>query len=134
MISRTILAALLAAGTAGSALAEVQVKTPGVEVEAPAGSVDINVNTGAKAMQPSEAWLNKPVYSSDGKHVGEISAVSGDMVYADIGGFLGLGETRVLLNPQADIAQVADDRIDLTLTAEQAEKLPAAPKDAGAAE
>lgn len=124
MITRAILVSVLAAGFAGSALAEVQVKTPGVSVETPAAGVDVNV--GAKqALMPTDAWIGRPVYSSDGKHVGEIAAISGDQIYADIGGFLGLGETRVLLG-SADIAGVQNDRIDLTLTEAEAQKLPAA--------
>jgi hypothetical protein len=124
MMTRAILAAVLAAGTAGAARAEVQVKTPGVNVEAPSGGVDLDINVGRK-LSPTEAWIHRPVYSSDGKHVGEVVAVSGEKVYADIGGYLGIGETRVLLRPD-QIARVADGRIDLTLTQEQANDLPAA--------
>jgi hypothetical protein len=123
MITRAILAAVLAAGTAGAALAEVQVKTPGADVEAPSGGVDLDVDVGAK-MAPTDAWIGRPVYSSDGKHVGEVSAIAGDKVYADIGGYLGIGETRVLLSLDK-IAGVQDERIDLTLTEEQAGNLPA---------
>lgn len=126
MITRAILAAVIAAGTAGAAFAEVQVKTPNANVEAPAGGVDVNVDLGAR-MTPTDAWIGRPVYSSDGKHIGEISAISGSQVYADIGGFLGLGETRVLLKP-TDIAGVKHDRVDLALTEAQADQLPAAEK------
>ena len=87
MINRSILAAILAVGTGTAALAEVQVKTPGVQVQAPIG------------------------------------AVSGDQVYADIGGFLGIGETRVLLTPDK-IASVKNDRIVLKLTENEAKNLP----------
>ncbi len=92
MISRSILAALLAAGTAGAALAEVQVKTPGVDIKAPSGPVNLNVNVGSDKL-PTDAWIGRPVYSIDDKKIGEVSAIVGDQVYADIGGFLGLGET-----------------------------------------
>jgi hypothetical protein len=124
MITRTILATILAAGTAGAALAEVEVKTPGVNVEAPSGRVDLDIDVGGKVV-PSDAWIGRPVYSSDGTHVGEVAAISGDRAFADIGGFLGLGETRVLLGP-VQIARVTDDRIELAITASEAGSLPAA--------
>jgi PRC-barrel domain len=126
MLARAILAAVLAAGAAGIALAEVQVKAPGVEAQAPSGGVDLNVDVGSK-IAPTEAWVGRSVYSSDGTKVGEVSAISGDKVYADISGFLGLGETRVLLSTD-QIAHVADDRIDLTLTEAQTDNLPAVDK------
>lgn len=131
MITRAICAAVLAVGTASAALAEVQVKTPGANVEAPAGGVAVDVNIGADKLAPTDAWIGRPVYSSDGEHVGEISAISGDQVYADIGGFLGIGETRVLLSPD-QIATVNDKRIDLTLTQAQANELPSVDADPGA--
>lgn len=123
MINRAILAAALAAGTATGALAEVQVKTPGVQVEAPSGGVNLDVNVGSK-LAPTDAWVGRTVYSIDGKNVGEIAAISGDQIYADLGGFLGLGETRVLLSAD-QIANVQDDRINLKLTKDEADKLPA---------
>jgi hypothetical protein len=128
MLTRAILASILAIGTAGAALADVKVNTPGVQVETPAGGAGVNVDVGAKnALTPTDAWIGRPVYSSDGKHIGEISAISGDQIYADIGGFLGIGETRVLLQ-STDIASVKEDRVDLTITQAQADKLPAADK------
>jgi hypothetical protein len=132
MITRAIFAAVLAAGTAGAALAEVQVKTPGVTVDAPSGGVDLDIDVASKTA-PTDAWIGRTVYSSDGKNVGEISAVAGGKAYADIGGFLGLGETRVQLGPD-QIARVEDDRIDLTITEKQANTLPAAQQAPGATE
>ena len=123
MITRTILAAALAAGTAGAALAEVQVKTPGgVQVEAPAGPVDLNVNV-TNDMKPTEAWVGRAVYSSDGKNLGEVAAIADDSLYVDIGGFLGIGETRVLLDNDK-LGAVEPDRIVLKLTEAEAKSLP----------
>jgi hypothetical protein len=122
MINRSILAAILALSTGTGALAEVQVKTPGVQVQAPSGGVNLDVNVGGKIL-PGDAWIGRAVYSSDDKNVGEISSVSGDQVYADIGGFLGIGETRVLLTPDK-IASVKNDRIVLKLTENEAKNLP----------
>jgi hypothetical protein len=94
----------------------------GASITAPSGPVDLNVNVGSKSM-PTDAWIGRPVYSIDSKNIGEVAAIMGDQVYADIGGFLGLGETRVLLSLE-QIASVKADRIDLTITEAEADKLP----------
>ena len=76
----------------------------------------------------SRAWLKKAVYSSDEKNIGEVEVIARDAtgtvteMHADIGGFLGLGETRVRLMP--DQFRLAGDRVILTLTADQAKSLP----------
>lgn len=126
MISRSILAAVLAVGAGTAALAEVQVKTPGVEVRAP--GIDLDINVGSK-VKPTDTWIGRAVYSVDGKHLGEIAAIASDQVYADIGGFLGIGETRVLLSDDS-INAVTDDRIVLKLTEAEVKALPAVDKDA----
>ena len=78
--------------------------------------------------EQARQWVSKTVYSSDAKNIGEIAAVqrnpSGRVteVHADIGGFLGLGETRVRV--MADQFKVEGDRIVLNMTAEQAKTLP----------
>jgi hypothetical protein len=122
MISRTILAAIVAAGTAGAALAEVQVKTPGVDVKAPSGGVELDVDVGSK-IPPSDAWIGRAVYSADNKHLGEVSGTAGDKIYFDMGGFLGIGETRVVLDDDS-VASVKNDRIHLKLTEAEAKSLP----------
>src|SRR5690606_8888865 len=114
MISRSVLAAaFFAAGMTGAALADVKVNTPGAKVEAPSGGVELDVNV-APQMKPAEAWVGRAVYSSDGKHLGEVAAIADDQMYVDIGGFLGIGEQRVLLDNDK-IGTVADDRITLAL-------------------
>jgi hypothetical protein len=122
MISRTILAALLAAGTAGAAIAEVQVKTPGADVKAPAGGIELDIDVGSK-MTPSDAWIGRAVYSADNKHLGEVSGTAGDMIFVDMGGFLGIGETRVELDNDS-VAEVKNDRIHIKLTEAEAKSLP----------
>ena len=124
MINRTILAAIVAAGTAGAALAEVQVKTPGVDVKAPAGGVELDIDIGSKT-PPSDAWIGRAVYSADDKHLGEVSGVAGDKIYFDVGGFLGIGETRVMVDDDS-LASVKNDRIHLKLTEAEAKSLPPA--------
>lgn len=122
MITRTLLAAALAAGTAGAALADVKVNTPGARVDAPSGPVDLNVNVGS-SMKPTEAWVGRAVYSSDGKNLGEVAAIADDSIYVDMGGFLGIGEARVLLNNK-ELGSVEPDRIVLKLTEAEAKTLP----------
>ncbi len=73
-------------------------------------------------------WVGKPIYSSDGKNLGEVAAFVRDTtgrvteMHADIGGFLGIGETRVRLLPTQ--FKLADDRIVVDMMAEQAKSLP----------
>ena len=76
----------------------------------------------------AKAWVNKVVYSSDGKNLGEVAAFARDSsgkvteMHADVGGFLGIGETRVRLMP-SDF-RLGESSITLTMTAEQAKTLP----------
>ena len=78
--------------------------------------------------EQARQWVGKTVYSSDAKNVGEIEAVQRNPagrvteVHADIGGFLGIGETRVRV--MADQFKVEGDRIVLNMTADQAKTLP----------
>ena len=78
--------------------------------------------------QEAQTWIDKPVFSSDGEQVGEVVAIQRDAddkvigLHADIGGFLGLGETRVNLMPAQ--FKLQGDRVELNLTAEQAKSLP----------
>jgi hypothetical protein len=51
--------------------------------------------------QEAKTWIDKPVYSSDGKNIGEVVDFQRDAekkiigMHADIGGFFGFGQTRV---------------------------------------
>jgi PRC-barrel domain len=83
--------------------------------------------------QEALTWINKPVYSSDGKKIGEVAAFQRDAatnkvigMHADIGGFLGIGQTRVKLTPAQ--FKLQGDRVVLDLTAEQTNDLPKAQK------
>jgi hypothetical protein len=76
----------------------------------------------------AKSWIDRPVFSSDGKEIGEVAAfkrAADDTVlemHADIGGLLGMGETRVSVAPAQFKLQT--DRVVLTLTEEQAKALP----------
>lgn len=76
----------------------------------------------------AKAWINKVVYSSDGTNLGEVAGILRDNsghiteLHADIGGFLGLGETRVRVAP-SDF-KLDKDRVVLNIPADQAKTLP----------
>jgi hypothetical protein len=122
MISRSFFAAVVAAGTAGSTLADVRVKTPGMDLRAPSGGVDLNLNIN-RELAPTQAWVGRAVYSIDGKRLGEVAAVADDSMYVDMGGFLGIGESRVLLH-QSQIGSATSERIVVKMTEADAKSLP----------
>jgi hypothetical protein len=76
----------------------------------------------------AKTWIDKPVFSSDGKELGEVAAFKRSPdntvleMHADIGGMLGIGETRVTLTPSQ--FKLQKDRVVLSLTGEQAKTLP----------
>jgi hypothetical protein len=99
---------------------------------APAAAIPAQGATLSLTEQEAKSWIDKPVYSSDGKKVGEVAAFqrSGDNsvteMHADIGGFLGIGETRVRLTPAQ--FKLQGDRVLIDLTAAQAKDLPTVQK------
>jgi glucose/arabinose dehydrogenase len=76
----------------------------------------------------AKALIDANVISSDKKNVGEVAAIQRDgsgkvtELHADVGGFLGIGETRVRLMPSQ--FTVSNKQIVLTLTADQVSALP----------
>jgi hypothetical protein len=77
-------------------------------------------------------WIGKPVYSSDNTKIGEVAAFARgtdntvNELHADIGGFLGMGETRIRVMPAQ--FKLQDDRVVLNQTAAQAKLLPTVAK------
>jgi len=133
MIRTLSLTAVLAAALALPALAE-DAKT---NVEPGAGPTSTMseksspaATTAAISMNEQEAltWIDKPVFSSDGKQIGKVAAVQRDPdnkvigMHADIGGFLGFGESRVNLTPTQ--FELQSDRVVLSLTTAEANDLP----------
>jgi len=120
MIRSISMAAILAAAFALPALAqESTVKSPpAVQAVAPLMLTE----------EQAKSWVDKQVYSSDDKKVGEIAAFARGTdntvteMHIDIGGFLGIGETRVKLMPGQ--FKLQGDRAVLNVTAEQAKDLP----------
>jgi hypothetical protein len=102
-------------------------------VNAPS-STTVEKNTPSLIMTEEEAkvWIDKPVYSSDGSKLGEVVAIARSAdntvieIHADIGGFLGIGETRVRLTPAQ--FKLQDDSVLLSVTATEAKTLPTVQK------
>jgi hypothetical protein len=122
MIRSISMAAILAAAFALPALAQdSNVKSP------PAAAVQA-VAPLMLTEEQAKSWVDKQVYSSDDKKVGEIAAFARGTdntvteMHIDIGGFLGIGETRVKLMPGQ--FKLVGDRAVLNVTAEQAKDLP----------
>lgn len=116
--------------TASAGVAAAQTTTPKTE-PAPPAMADTNRATAQKlTLTDAQAknWIDKPVFSSDNAEVGEVVAIKRGPdnivteMHADIGGMMGMGETRVKLTPEQFTLQ--NDRVTLKLTQEQAQDLP----------
>jgi hypothetical protein len=88
-------------------------------------SADTGTKSGGGTTAPSDEWIGRAVYSSDGKNLGDVAKLSGSDVLVDIGGFLGIGATRALIKAD-QVQDVKDDRIVLKLSEAEAKNLPAA--------
>jgi len=125
MIRTLSIAALLAATIALPATAQTTSVPPSTPPAATAKPAN-----GPLMLTADEAklWIGKPVYSSDNAKLGEVAAFARgtdntvNEMHADIGGFLGMGETRIKLMPAQFKLQV--DRVILNQTAAQAKVLP----------
>ncbi|MDX2205285.1 MAG: hypothetical protein NW223_21235 [Hyphomicrobiaceae bacterium] len=113
----------------GLAVASAQTTTPGTTNMPGAGAA----TTGAASKvtltdAQAKTWIDKPVFSSDNQEIGEVSAFkrgSDNVVtelHADLGGMMGMGETRVKLMPEQ--FKLQNDRVILNMTREQARNLP----------
>ena len=86
-------------------------------------TADTGTKTGT--FTASDEWIGRSIYSSDGKELGKVASVQQGDLYADLGGFLGIGATRTLVKAD-QIQEVKDDRIVLRLSEAEAKNLPAA--------
>lgn len=104
--------------------------TPPPAAAAPAPAAPISSTTGSVTLSDDQAkaWVDKVVYSSDSKNLGEVASIKRDTkglvteLHADIGGLLGMAETRVRLQPGQ--FKFDHDKVVLNMTAEQAKSLP----------
>jgi hypothetical protein len=121
-----LIAAALASTLAATANAQdtKTIPTPGsvsTPATAPASGILLTEQEG-------RAWVDKPIYSSDGVKLGEVVTFQRDSgnkvlgMHADIGGFFGYMQSRV--NVQPEQFKLQGDRVVLSMTAEQAKSLP----------
>ena len=122
--------AILLGGTAAVAQTTAPAPTPAEKMSPPASSTTTVTKDGLVLTEAqANAWIKKAVYSSDGKNVGEVTALKRDVsgkvaeLQAGIGGFIGIGETQVRVMPAQ--FKLENDRVVLSLTAEQVKALPA---------
>jgi hypothetical protein len=115
-------------------VASAQTTTPKSATDTPAASTTTTTTTKTDAAKmtlteaQAKSWVDKQVYSSDNKQIGEVVAFKRGPdnvvteMHADIGGMMGMGETRVKLMPEQ--FKLQGDRVVLNLTQEQAKNLP----------
>ena len=114
----TSLAALLLATPAWSQTSTYQTTQP------------TQAQTQTATLQPNEArsLVDKPVYGSDGKKIGEINNVligkdgRARAAVIDVGGFLGVGEKKVAVDWKQ--LNISGDRIVVGMTKDQAKAAP----------
>ena len=116
---------------AGLASAETSTSKTTTTTTTPAASTTASKPDAAKITlteQQAKSWVDKPIYTSDGKQVGEVVSFKRGadnvvlVMQADIGGMLGMGETRVKIMPGQFKLQT--DRVVLDMTQAQVEDLP----------
>jgi len=101
---------------------------PGTAMKAPESAMKAHEAKITLTEAQAKSWIDKPVYSSDGKEIGEVVAFKRGAdntvqeLHADIGGLLGLGETRVKVTPAQ--FKLQNDRVVLNMTEAQAKNLP----------
>jgi hypothetical protein len=106
----------------------VQPAPPTGERLAPTVATDSTSSAPTLTEAEAKQWVDKAVYSSDNSNIGSIAAIQRDTsgrvteMHADIGGFLGIGATRVKLQPSQ--FKLSGDRVILDMTSEQAKQLP----------
>lgn len=106
--------------------------TPTAPATPPARATDMPAKPSMSAPTMTEEqaknWIDKTVYSSDDKSVGEVAAIMRDAggkvteLHADVGGFLGLGTTRVRVMP--DQFAIQGEKIVLKVAGDQVKSLP----------
>lgn len=108
----------------------VGARTPGTTTGASGTSAAGTGDSSSMTMTEADAkkWVDKSVYGSDNTSVGEVAAVQRDSsgkvteLHADVGGFLGIGESRVRLMPAQ--FTLSGDRVILKMTSDEVKNLP----------
>ena len=116
-------AALLFAG-----MAQAQTTPQPAPQSPPAATKPETAKTTTLTEEQAKSWIDKQVFSSDGKEIGEVAGFKRaadnavQEMHVDIGGMLGIGETRVSVTPAQ--FKLQGDRVVLSLTEAQAKALP----------
>lgn len=125
----TIVHSLAAVGLLlGAGLATAQTTTPTTPQSPPPAAIKPDTSKITLTDEQAKSWIDKPVFSSDGKELGEVAAFKRAAdntvleMHADIGGMLGIGETRISVTPAQ--FKLQNDRVVLSLTEKQAKDLP----------
>ncbi|KUO56010.1 MAG: hypothetical protein APF80_12270 [Alphaproteobacteria bacterium BRH_c36] len=129
MFRSLTLAAALASTFALTAAAQDKPAAPAEKAMTPSITIKAPDATAIKlTADEAKGWVGKPVYSSDDKNLGEVAAFARSSdntvteMHIDIGGFLGIGETRVKLTPAQ--FKLQKDRVVLDVNADAAKNLP----------
>jgi hypothetical protein len=102
--------------------------TPSMKPSDPVSGATVTSSSIKLTDADAKLWIGKPVYSSDQKNIGEVEAFlrSADgtvtEMHAGIGGFLGLGETHVVILPSQ--FTLNGDRISINVASADAKALP----------
>ncbi len=144
----TILSAPMIALAAGTAMAADPAPSSGVsdtgteagdtvkQATSDARASDTPANAVARTDMPSDAVIGHKVVNAEGDTVGEVSAIAGDSVIVEVGGFLGMGTHGVALE-WGDLKSMGsgeDMTLQTALTKEQIGDLPKAGSSAQGAE
>jgi sporulation protein YlmC with PRC-barrel domain len=116
-MENAMIRSILAAGTIAFAMAtsiSLAQQTPAPAPEAPSPD-----RPAAQKLDPS--FVGLAVYSSDGHKLGEVAEVgmagNTPVVRAEMGEFLGLGASSVIINAEA--IERKGDRVEITMTADE---------------
>lgn len=123
-------AALLCVGPVVAQDRSAQSTPPAASPTAPGATMDDK-----GAMEKRADVTGWPVFSADGQKLGEVARVDigadGNVsaIYAEIGGFLGIGSRSVRI--ESAQFRHGDKRLDLSLSADEVKALPEAPAAGG---
>lgn len=122
LLGTILSAALITAG--GLAMAQ---QSPGAGPASPAmPSGPSSGMAGSSMMAPSQEVVGRNVVNAQGEEIGEISAVMGNRVIVEVGGFLGIGAREVALDwDKITPTGMGDDmKLQTTLTKKELEAMP----------
>lgn len=80
--------------------------------------------TGAQTEQQMQQYVGWPVYSQDDQQIGTVASVQGEKLRVDLEQAMGMGSKTVEV--EKDKFQAGQNRINLTMSQEEAKQLPEA--------